>query len=134
MERFSKISLNIQNLSLKLGMHHMVTTVRSRPFADSLCKKLAFDMDELRQWATKCMQLEELRDYQNQVQTETGVKKEKGKRKGKRESWLTYVQQKLRGPRTSFSTLHPSEYWPGTSLGGSFECRSPTHPKEGIKP
>jgi len=32
------------------------------------------------------MQLEELRDYQNQVQTETGVKKEKGKRKGKRES------------------------------------------------
>ena len=63
MERFSKVSLNIQNLSLKLDMDHMVTTLMSILFTDSLYKKPATHLDELWQKETKFMQLEELLDY-----------------------------------------------------------------------
>jgi len=51
-------------------MHHMVTALRPDIFSDSLCKKLVLDMDELRQRATKFMQLEELKEFRHQVRSE----------------------------------------------------------------
>lgn len=63
MERFSKVTLNIQNLSLVVAMHHTVKALRPGPFIDSLCKKPAMNLDELRQRATKHMQLDEFREY-----------------------------------------------------------------------
>jgi len=45
MERFN---LNIKILNPKVAMHHLVTILRSGPFADSLCKKPAKNLDELR--------------------------------------------------------------------------------------
>ena len=42
-------------------MQHMVTTLQLGLFVDNLSKKLASDMDELRQRVAKFMQLEELR-------------------------------------------------------------------------
>jgi len=70
MERFGKVALNIWNLNPEVAMHHMVTALRPDIFSDSLCKKLVLDMDELRQRATKFMQLEELKEFRHQVRSE----------------------------------------------------------------
>jgi len=53
----------------------MVTTLRLRPFTNSLCKQLAADLDELRQRATKFMQLEKLRSFKSQMRMEEGVER-----------------------------------------------------------
>jgi len=60
-------------------MHHLVTALQSGPFVNSLCKKPAKVLDELRQRAAKFMQLEELHDYHNNVQVDIGG--DKGKEK-----------------------------------------------------
>jgi len=53
MEMFNKVTSNIRNLSPDVAMHHMVTALRTWPFSDSLCKKPAANLDELRQRAIK---------------------------------------------------------------------------------
>jgi len=65
MDRFGKIALNIQNLSLDVAMHHMVTTLRPGLFTDSLCMEPAANLDELKRRVAKFMQLEELREFRN---------------------------------------------------------------------
>ena len=75
MEQFGKVALGIRNLSSKVTMHHMITTLKSGPFADSLCKKPATNLDELRQRASKFMQMEELREFRNQVRVDGGEKR-----------------------------------------------------------
>ncbi|XP_068491909.1 uncharacterized protein [Phaseolus vulgaris] len=55
-------------------MHHMITALKLGPFADSLCKKPAINLDELRQRASKFMQMEELREFRNQVRVDGGEK------------------------------------------------------------
>ena len=73
------MTLNIQNLSPDVALHHMVITLRPRPFVDNLCKKATSNLDELRQRPTNFMQLKELREYKNQAWAEIGG--EKGKEK-----------------------------------------------------
>jgi len=46
-KRFSKLSLNIQNLSLEVAMHHLVTMLQFGSFADSLYKKPTTNLNEL---------------------------------------------------------------------------------------
>ncbi|XP_068466727.1 uncharacterized protein [Phaseolus vulgaris] len=75
MERFGRMALSIRNLSPEVSMHHMITALRPGPFADSLCKKPAVSLDELRRRAAKFMQMEELRDFKNQARMD--VKNEK---------------------------------------------------------
>jgi len=65
MERFDKIALNIRNLNPKVVIHHMITPLRLGPFSDSMCKKLAGNIDELWYSAAKFMQLEELKEFKN---------------------------------------------------------------------
>ncbi|XP_068483271.1 uncharacterized protein [Phaseolus vulgaris] len=75
MERFGKVALGIRNLSPEVTMHHMITALKLGPFADSLCKKPAINLDELRQRASKFMQMEELREFRNQVRVDGGEKR-----------------------------------------------------------
>ncbi|XP_068497948.1 uncharacterized protein [Phaseolus vulgaris] len=75
MERFGKVALGIRNLSPEVTMHHMITALKPGPFADSLCKKPAINLDELRQRASKFMQMEELREFRNQVRVDGGEKR-----------------------------------------------------------
>jgi len=65
MERFGKLALQIRNLNPEVTLHHMVTTLRLGPFADSLCMEPASSLDKLRRRATKFMQLEELKEARN---------------------------------------------------------------------
>jgi len=67
MDRFGKVALNILNWSSYMAMYHIVTALRSVPFADSLCMEPATNFDELRQRTAKLMQLEELREFRNQA-------------------------------------------------------------------
>jgi len=55
MEYFGKVALGIQNLSPEVTMHHMIIALKPGPFVDSLCKKLATNLDELRQGTSKFM-------------------------------------------------------------------------------
>jgi len=45
----------------------MITTLRTEPFVDIFCKKPTTNLDELRQRASKFMQMEELREFRNQA-------------------------------------------------------------------
>jgi len=47
-ERFGKLSLQIQNLNPEVTLHHLDTTLKPRLFSNILCKKLAADLEELR--------------------------------------------------------------------------------------
>ncbi|XP_068466297.1 uncharacterized protein [Phaseolus vulgaris] len=75
MEKFGRVALSIRNLSPKMTMHHMVTTLKPRLFVDSLCKQPTTDLVELRQRATKFMQLEELKSFKSQIRAIEGVER-----------------------------------------------------------
>lgn len=70
MERFGKVALDIQNLDPTIATDHIVTSLRPAPFVNSLCKKLAANLDELRSRVVKYMQLEELTEYNKQIKSE----------------------------------------------------------------
>ena len=70
MDRFNQVTLQIRNLNSEVALHHMVTALRPGPFADSLCKKLTLNMNEMRVRTTKFMRLEELRDFGGQMKEE----------------------------------------------------------------
>jgi len=82
MKHFGKVALSIRNLSLEVRMYHMIMALRPGPFADSLCKKPTTNCDDLRQHASKFMQMEELRDFRNQVRAGGGVEKKHNEREG----------------------------------------------------
>jgi len=79
MERFGKLALQIQDLNPEVALHHMVTALHPRSFADSLWKKPVSDLDELRKRVGKFMQLEKLREFQNQVRAELAPEKTKAR-------------------------------------------------------
>ena len=81
MEGFNKVSFNIWNMSSKVVMHYMVTTLKLGSFVNNSCKKPATDLDEIKQQLAKFMQLEELSDYQNQVRVKNDKEKRKRERK-----------------------------------------------------
>ncbi|XP_068483426.1 uncharacterized protein [Phaseolus vulgaris] len=68
MERFGKVALSIHNLSPKVTMHHMITALKPGPFADNLCKKTTTNLDELRQRASKFMQMEEFKEFRGRME------------------------------------------------------------------
>lgn len=70
MERFGKVALDIQNLDPTIATDHIVTCLRPAPFVNSLCKKLAANLDELHSRVVKYMQLEELTEYNKQIKSE----------------------------------------------------------------
>lgn len=63
MEQFNKVTLNIRNLDPAIALHHLITALKSGPFVNSLCKKPPTDLHDLRNSATKYMQMEELAEY-----------------------------------------------------------------------
>ncbi|XP_020233070.1 uncharacterized protein LOC109813319 [Cajanus cajan] len=63
MERFGKMTLSIWDLDPAVAMHQLTTVLRSGPFVNGLCKKPPRDLDDLRQRATKYMQMEELPEF-----------------------------------------------------------------------
>jgi len=99
MERFGKVALTIRNLSPEVTMHHMITTLKPRPFVISLCKKPATNLHELRRRSSKFMQMEELREFRNQARADGNDKKMCEKegghsfRKGKEEFCSRKFQQ-----------------------------------------
>ncbi|XP_020221010.1 uncharacterized protein LOC109803741 [Cajanus cajan] len=78
MERFGKMTLSIRNLDPAVAMHHLTTALRPGPFVNSLCKKPPWDLDDLRQKATKYMQMEELAEFRSQNRPDLFLAKKEG--------------------------------------------------------
>ena len=75
-------------------MHHMVTTLRSGPFTESLCKKSAANLNKLLQRTTKFMHLEEFKKYRNKVWAKLMPEKEEVDKSSK-----YYGNKKAREPK-----------------------------------
>ncbi|XP_020236703.1 uncharacterized protein LOC109816214 [Cajanus cajan] len=69
-ERFGRMTLSTRDLDPAVAMHHLTTALRPGPFVNSLCKKPPQDLDDLRQRATKYMQMKELAEFKNQNRTD----------------------------------------------------------------
>ena len=83
MDRFSKVCMGIRNMMTEIAMHHLVSAVRPGRFTESLIKRPTKNMDELKNRATKFMQIEEHIDYHMIHQFEGADKgKEKEKDRG----------------------------------------------------
>jgi len=63
----------------------MITSLRPRPFGNSLCKKPTTNLDELRQRATKFVHMEELRNFRNQVRVDGGIEKSLNEKEGEQQ-------------------------------------------------
>ncbi|XP_068486989.1 uncharacterized protein [Phaseolus vulgaris] len=85
MDRFNKVCMGIRNLNPDIAMHHLVSTILSGRFTESLIKRLPFNMDELRTRATNFMQIEEHVDYHRKTLAEVS-EKEREKNRGIRPS------------------------------------------------
>ncbi|XP_020220516.1 uncharacterized protein LOC109803382 [Cajanus cajan] len=77
MSRFNKATLKIQDLNPAVALHHLTTTLKPGPFANSICKKPPTDMDDLRRRADKYMQMEELAEFRYQARAEITIKTDK---------------------------------------------------------
>ncbi|XP_068465629.1 uncharacterized protein [Phaseolus vulgaris] len=89
-DRFNKVAMTIRNLIPDVAMHHMLTTLQPEPFADNLCMQPATSLDELRKRVAKFMQLEELREFRNQVRAEASGEKSKDEKRPPRSNWPTW--------------------------------------------
>jgi len=72
MESLRKVCLSIRSLMPKIVMHHLVSAIRLGRFTESLIRRLAKDLDELRNQTTKFMQIEKLTDYHISTRLENG--------------------------------------------------------------
>jgi len=79
MDIFNKVCMGIRNLMLEIAMHHLISTIRSDRFTESLTKRPTKNLDELKNRATKFMQIEEHTDYHISIQSVSREKKEKDK-------------------------------------------------------
>jgi len=59
----------------------MVIILRLGPFADSLCKKLATNLNKLKRRVAKFMKLEEFCEFQSQVRAKSELEKPEEKEK-----------------------------------------------------
>jgi len=62
--------MGIRNLMSEIAMHHLVSTIRPDQFTKSLMKRPTKNMDELRNRATKFIQIEEYINYYRSHQYE----------------------------------------------------------------
>ncbi|XP_020201848.1 uncharacterized protein LOC109787708 [Cajanus cajan] len=111
MERFGKMTLSIRNLDPAVAMHHLTTALRPGPFVNSLCKKPPRDLDDLRQRATKYMQMEELAEFRSQNRPDLFPAKKEGDKElfKPRLRDLTDRDKGNRGPRyTHYTPLNAS--------------------------
>ena len=82
MKRLSKFCMCIRYLMPEITMHHLVSAIRPSWFTKILIKRPTKNFDELTNWATKFMYIEELSDFDKSVQSENGRDKRKEKDKG----------------------------------------------------
>jgi len=82
MQWVRKLTSSSSRLHLKSKLHHLISTLRPEQFTNSLIKKPAKNIDELRNEATQFMQIKELHDYHKNVQVDNGGDKEKEKDRG----------------------------------------------------
>ena len=67
MERFSSISVQIQDLSLEVALTSMLMALKFGPFSDSLCKKSPTTLDEFRSRVVGFIQMEEIIRFKEKV-------------------------------------------------------------------
>lgn len=89
MERFSSISVQIQDLSLEVALTSMLMALKFGPFSDSLCKKSPTTLDEFRSRVVGFIQMEEIIRFKEKVcgessskPTEQEIKTESNRRRG----------------------------------------------------
>ncbi|XP_020239446.1 uncharacterized protein LOC109818404 [Cajanus cajan] len=78
MERFSNISVRIQNLNPEVALHAMLMALKLGSFIDSLCRDAPRDMDELLARAAGYIKMEEHSAFRDQVHGKGPAKPEQG--------------------------------------------------------
>ncbi|KOM31730.1 hypothetical protein LR48_Vigan01g128500 [Vigna angularis] len=83
MDCYKKIVMRTKNIHPEFALQHAVTTLKPKPFANSLCCKSSKTMEKLREGATKDIRVEEVREFRRKHdQDVVGEKKE-----GKKSNW-----------------------------------------------
>ena len=103
MDRLNKVCMGIRNLNPDIAMHHLVSTILSGQFTESLIKRPPYRMDELRTRVAKFMQIEEHVNYHRKTQVENTERN-----KGTRPPMTTTDRDRYRssrGPRFNNYTL-----------------------------
>ncbi|XP_020225409.1 uncharacterized protein LOC109807299 [Cajanus cajan] len=110
MDRFNKIIMEIGDLNPAVAMDRPNTSLRPRPFVNSLCKKSAGDMNDLQRRAEKYMQMKELVETRNQARAEEGYnRRESGREPMKKGNTEQSSTQPPRGPRyAAYTPLNAS--------------------------
>jgi len=94
MYRFNKFCMGIRNLVSEIAMHHLVSTIWPGRFTESLIKISAKNINELRNRATKFMQIEKHTDYHKSIQF-VNEDKEKKKKKKKKDKVIRIASEKI---------------------------------------
>ena len=114
-------------------MHHMLTTLQPGPFADSLCMQPTTSLDELRCWAAKFMQLEELCEFRNQARAKVSdEKKDEKERKGRSRSGRGDPKRDNCGPQ--FSRYTPFNVGKGKILQKALNAELIPPPRRALSP
>ncbi|XP_047176887.1 uncharacterized protein LOC124844075 [Vigna umbellata] len=80
MDRYQRTVRRVKGLSPELSLHYILPALKHGPFKDSVCRRAPKTMEELQDWATEEIRVEEMKlSYKKESQENKGERTDEGK-------------------------------------------------------